>query len=194
MPDKTTDTQSVLDQLVKGVTDRKPGNLTPIGEEAKGPAYADGTAIKPPLFGTEAAALLTAVRGIEDQLMFMLSITGSIQKALTEEALSGKTPTIGASKQVMHVTDKQVADHVPLVKDDTIEAGTVRDFPAEFAAKSAAAQAATFTNTDAKAEGLWLCPTHGSGVERTSRSGRKFRVCEKCDQFERLPKAQKGAL
>lgn len=50
-------------------------------------------------------------------------------------------------------------------------------FAAEFAAKAAAAQAATFTTK-------WRCPTHAKpGVPKVSAKGRDFIGCPDCTQF-----------
>lgn len=179
-PDKTTDTQSVLDALVRGVTDRKPGPLTPIGQEASGPAYA-GEA-KEPFFGGEIAPMVAALHVIGDQLMMLMSIRDKLEANLTHMALEGRLPE--------HKTIP-VAEPERLTEKQKVEAEP--DFAARFAAQQAAAQAAVFTTTDAKAaasadsavQGLWLCPVHGSATERTSKRGRKYRACEECSEFER---------
>ena len=175
MVDKTTDTQSVLDQLVKGVTDRKTP-LTPIGEEAKGPAYvkpndpgvlvprgSEGSYMEQNL--REAKEILAVAREEIDRGM-----------ALIDRALKNAGVIAADPESLSRVKDLPAPPPVSPPSDD---------FAASFAAKAAAAQAATFTNTDAKASGLWLCPTHGSASERTSKKGRKYRACDECSDFER---------
>jgi hypothetical protein len=82
----------------------------------------------------------------------------------------------------------------------------VKDFTADFAAKSAAAQAAAFTSLDDGAEdtvgephegnpntpevsatGGWQCPTHGDEAltTLTSRKQRVYQACTLCDLYDK---------
>jgi hypothetical protein len=59
-------------------------------------------------------------------------------------------------------------------------------FVEDFAAKSAAAQAATFKAPDEEPSG-WTCSTHGaqSVTQLTSRKGREYAACLECEEFEK---------
>lgn len=178
MVDKTTDTQSVLDALVRGVTDRKPGlPLTPIAQEKTGPAYAGES--KAPFFEPASAELVAYLHTIADTAMMILSVVDRVEKELTQAALEGRTPS-----RVSYAKVAPEAEPERLTEKQKVEAE--ESFEESFARKQAEAQAAVFTHTDAKAEGLWLCPVHGSAVEATSKKGRKYRRCEACSEFERV--------
>lgn len=61
-------------------------------------------------------------------------------------------------------------------------------FAADFAAKKAAAQAATFAPTvDDKSPAVdhWVCPEHHIGVEKVSPKGRHYHACTVCVAFEK---------
>lgn len=68
-------------------------------------------------------------------------------------------------------------------QSDPLEVSQTAPFAADFAAKAAAAQAATFTP---KTGWVWVCPDHDvPGIDKVSGKGREFIGCPDCNQFKR---------
>ena len=154
-----SDTQSVLDTMTAGIIGRKAeraATLTPVGMERAVPHAAE-----------QGITLEQAERLLQD---------------LDDANRAGRR----AYENLIRTGQRFVA--ILSGKPDTAldEAAVVGDFPAEFAAKAAAAQAATFGDAPPLDEG-WSCSVHdqASLKELTSRKGRKYRACTLCEEFEK---------
>ena len=153
-----SDTQSVLDTMTAGIIGRK----------------AERAATLTPV-GMERAVPHAAEQGIT------LEQAERLLQDLDDANRAGRR----AYENLIRTGQRFVA--ILSGKPDTmLDEAKVVDFPAEFAAKSAAAQAATFSDASPPDTG-WQCPTHGyeNLVILTSRRGRRYQSCKSCEEFER---------
>lgn len=189
--DKIKATANVLEAMVAEVSTTKPQRgtrLTPVGAEkliASIPVV-EALPRTPQSFPNDQPQ--EVVEGVVAELQRQIGHLQEVVAALL--SLTGRDPLLTTPppdpKAAEAVADAAHLARVAAGKEpavDKVEA----DFATEFAAKQAAAQAATFKAAPAVADG-WVCPEHGGFVDTTSPRGREFRRCDQhpaCKQFEK---------
>lgn len=203
----TTNSPSVLDQMTAGIMGpkaTKAAKLTPIkGEESTTVAAMAGLTIPADVPGVLMAreGMADVAKDLRTQAGFLLAVADGLdvilgvpdaverdaeKKAATDKALAEKeADRKAADRKAAEAGDKRAEKR--MTEQEEFEAG--------LAAKAEAAQAATFTALDddgtvEPAAPVWTCPTHGEAnihnlVAR--KSGRKYRACGSCDQYEPPP-------
>lgn len=195
----------VLDDMTKGITERKTAKagpkLTPVGTEA---SPTKPSAILPndvgPFMSNE--ALRDAAADLRAKAALLVEVADGL------DALVGKTDPLFAA---VEEAPKKLTPIEARMKGKDPEPTTAPepkpDFDAEYAAKSEAAQAATFASLDAgdddeedtvgePHEGNpntppagWKCPIHGAEdlKQLTSRSDRLYMACQVagCTKFDK---------
>ena len=176
--------QSALDQMVSSVMARKEAKatgLTPVGAERQ------------PVLHDAPGDRFEYERGVREQIVVSLAVVRSemakIEEACRSVEREAGIPEGGPPPFVTPVAAAEAASAEGKVKDATADEEH-RKFTEDIAAKSAAAQAQAFAAQDdpaPKAGSSWVCPAHGteSVTMLTSRKGRKYGSCTRCQQFER---------
>lgn len=202
---------SVLEEMTAGITRNAPPaprrSLTPVaGEEPTTVASAAAAIVAAK---AEVAAgipgdvpgvimarerLVDMAKELRAQAAVLLSVADGLDVITgVPEAVERDSKKTAETKQHLaeQEADRKAADRAKAEGGDAKAAKRVTEFEAHLAALQAAAQAATYAAADAGTEaeepaGEWNCPTHGAeftkGIE--SRSGRKYRACRKCEEFE----------
>lgn len=177
---------SILDRMAAEQTkvkDAAATKLTPRGAEkgaatpaVNDKALPDTTAAFPNDHPQE--VLVKALVDIETQLAYIQqavdavrAMIGAVEPPKVDKVVTTKAAEKAADKKA---ADPEFADRFAQLKKDAEDA-TFKDGAEDPPEKLFAAGA-----------GPWVCPTHGDAVEATSRRGRPYRKCEKCDEFERL--------
>lgn len=197
--------QNVLDQMVKGVTERKlaeGANLTRVGTE-RPTSIASGQPMPSPVPDAPFPYDFPeqTVRQTISQLRREANTINAVAENL-ERAMNGTREVV----PLKSVNGREVNENIVLAVEEGDPGDTVVKLapvkgvttvdPADFvaveqgifeeqmAAKAAAAQAEVFGAVD---DG-WKCPTHGAAsiIEKTSaRTARKYRACTECKEFEK---------
>ena len=168
MTTETADTQSVLDMMTKGIMARKEqaaARLTPVGQER---TSAIPTNVPGAMFPNDNPneVLETAVKAIRREVGYIIQALDNI------DATNG-VPTPVA----VYTTDVKSAEK------QADEAAAQREFDERMKEQAEAAQTSVFVAvTDAA---RWRCPTHDKVEVKTSKRGRVYGACPKCDEFER---------
>jgi hypothetical protein len=168
---------SVLDQMTRDIKtrkDEKAAQLTPVGMEVPIPDVPGGTFLA-------AEAVADIERDLREQAAVLIAVADGLAKykpgyLRTEDA----APPVPKALERFEGKDPETAA-----------------FDADFAAKAAAAQAATFVGTESlDSDGQetfddpaddWVCPTHGTRAlkQLTSSEGRTYMSCRKCEEYQK---------
>jgi|GEM_PF-3295399 len=183
----------VLDEMTKGITDRKAAatgpKLTPVGLEASGTKPSLALPQDTGLFMSN-EALHVHAQSLRAFSADAIAIAEGID--LMVAAAVGKSVPV-LDPKVVAAAELKVAEKL------SDEKAKGRDFAKDFAKLQAEAEAAVYTSSDAVAEEPaapaapagdgWVCPTHGADTikQLRSRKGREYAACQTagCGQFER---------
>lgn len=114
-----------------------------------------------------------------------IAIADGLDQLLVEPSVDEKVVDLDAARKSKEAEGDAKAELLKQMKAAPIEvveaiAAEADKFAADYAAKQAAAQAATFS-----AKGGWHCPVHNKpGVPKVSGKGRDFIGCPDCNQFQ----------
>jgi hypothetical protein len=193
-------TQDILANMTKGVFElkgAKAAGLTPVGLEVKGP----GPEV-PRTLGTTAApfpndhpteTINNAVAAIRREVGYIIQALDAIDAT---NGVPQETPVpqvVEQQKQVEQAADEAARERAAIQSVEAGEAAAVKltddavkaaadKFAADYAAKSAEAQAQVFTSTEEV-----VCPTHGEAVTRKLAGGKTIRMCSTCKWREGQP-------
>lgn len=170
----------VLDEMTKGVVERKAAKsgpkLTPVGTEAS-PLKPSQVGIPevPEVFLTN-EAVADIAKDLREQAATLVRVAEGLE-GLTATAKVEKSDPLAEQKAVEQAADEKHRKlEVPGLTEriEAIKAEAEAPKPAEPVADG------------------WSCPTHGVTdiKELTSRAGRAYRACGKCDQFEKPSKSR----
>jgi hypothetical protein len=157
------ETNSLLTRMANEVKGRKGVVLTPTAQERI--SQPDALDVGAPFpYDKPAQDIIAAFVRIEADMNFIREALGYV-----------------AAAPVHIKADKER----PLIREGVaITAEPDPDFAASFKAKADAAQAATFHAP--VIETGWVCPDHHKFIVKQTRTGRDWRVCPDCTEFEEL--------
>lgn len=204
MSPKDYSAAALLDTMTSDTAKRKGVGLTPVGLERplEVSPTADGSPQAPPIIpaafetadlpptllerlmsvSREAQRVAKALKDIEHDLNRSVGANMEADYFATHPAMEKGLRGEASPDAVALATKVFGADIVETVVGAGVKPETVAAFAEDFAAKSEAAQAATFK---APAPAGWACPTHGLAVEAVSPKGRHYMKCTECKEFEK---------
>ena len=169
MTTETADTQSVLDMMTKGIMARKEqaaARLTPVGQER---TSAIPTNVPGAMFPNDNPneVLETAVKAIRREVGYIIQALDNIDA--TNGVPAATPPTADPVKEGEKAADA---------------AAEQRAFEERMKELREEAQEIAF-GPIVHPSTTWRCPTHDTAETRTSKRGRVYGACPKCDEFER---------
>lgn len=198
---------SVLDDMTKGITERKAKaagpKLTPVGTEAS-PTKPSIPADLPKRFmaGEELTEVARDLRARAEQLVAIADALDDYAGSSSQPVVDTKAAAADAQREKEREADEKhrarlaeaEAKKAAELPELDVDADVAEGFTERLERLSKEAQAAVFTAADDTAEepektAGWACPTHlrANLKTTTSRKGRTYSMCVApgCDEFER---------